>query len=113
MQGTVVSVLTADARSVTVRVELANPEGSGNDLQDRSLATIIIDPQAAVQPTAPVPQANGIVPAREPTQQTNGIVQASYESKLPMNPSSKQGGLVLPPTTRPQSATLPVTKSKK
>jgi hypothetical protein len=61
--GEVVSVLPADARSVTVRVELMNPTEAGEGLKDRSLATIIIDPTQAPQ-TAPAGQPPaGVRPA--------------------------------------------------
>ena len=107
MQATVVSVLTADARSVTVRVELANPdEGSGNELQDRSLATIIIDPQAAAPP-APAQPPEAIVPAGGAMPNEGGIEQASYESKLPRNAASNEGGLVLPAARQPESVNIP------
>ena len=113
MEATVVSVLPADARSVTVRVELANPdEGSGNELQDRSLATIIIDPQAATVPV-PQPQPEAIVPAAGVVQPDEGVVHTSYEGQLPMKPATEQGGLVLPPAQAPGPIMKPIAEPKK
>jgi WD40 repeat protein len=97
--GEVVAVLPADARSVTVRVELANPIDKPSEmLQDRSLATIIIDPSATVPP----PVA-GIVPA---------VTQANPNSDIRTVGAVETPGVVIPaganrPGTLPPAANPP------
>jgi WD40 repeat protein len=101
----VVSVLPHDARQVLVGVELANPSAVGDDLPDRSQATIIISadgqaPQAAAPPATVRPaaatgsEAGGVVPA--------GLVvppAAAPGAALP--PANPGGGPVIPPAVLP------------
>lgn len=62
--GEIVSVVPADAKSVQVRVELMNPidKATGEGLQDRSAATIIVPPGGV--PAAAVPNVLAAPPAK-------------------------------------------------
>jgi WD40 repeat protein len=69
--GEVTWVAPSDPRTFLLRVELANPSGqAGEGLQERSLATLIVNPtgaaaspaSAAVVPTSPVVPAGGVLP---------------------------------------------------
>ena len=54
-QGTIVAITEVDSRSSQIRVEVNNPGGvAAEQLQDRGIATIIIDPTAPAKPL-PVP----------------------------------------------------------
>ncbi len=56
-QGTIVAITEVDSRSSQIRVEVNNPGGVAADqLQDRGIATIIIDPTAPAKPL-PAPAA--------------------------------------------------------
>ncbi len=70
--GEVVSVVPADAKSVQVRVELMNPidKATGEGLQDRSAATIIVPPGGV--PAAAVPNVLAAPPAK--VAQAAGVV---------------------------------------
>ena len=56
-QGTIVAITEVDSRSSQIRVEVNNPGGvDAEQLQDRGIATIIIDPTAPAKPLpAPAP----------------------------------------------------------
>lgn len=97
--GEVVAVLSGDARSVTVRVELMNPTDAGEALKERSLATIIIDPTqlpAVPAPAGarPVNAAGG--PDAGPVVQAGGVTAPA--THLPAS---------LPPAPLPQSSVGP------
>ncbi len=89
--GQVVAVLPADAKSLTVRVEMANPVGAngGDGLKDRSLATIIINPDA--QPPLPAAPAPGDIRPAAAVGEPGGVVPA--------------GGVVVP--AAPSTTTIP------
>lgn len=96
--GEVVSIVSADARSMQVRVEMPNPiDQWGEGLKERSLATIIIDPNQAVTPPAPAapaaPQPAGVRPI--------GAV------------ADPQGGFVVPAVAVSPAAIPPVSGPKK
>jgi WD40 repeat protein len=79
--GEVVSIVSADARSMQVRVEMPNPTDQwGDGLKERSLATIIIDPNQKVTPPAPAapaaPQPAGVRPIGAIGQPQGGVVPA-------------------------------------
>ena len=91
----VVFVQQDSPRTVLVRVELPNPTGgNGEGLQERSLATIIIDPTApmpagaAALPANPVVPAGGVLP-------TVGIIQAGGLGSGAVTPA---GGIAPVPT---------------
>jgi hypothetical protein len=103
--GEVTWVAPTDARTSTVRVELANPSGqAGEGLQERSLATLIINPaaapaaapagSAAVVPMTPVVPAGGPLPP-------GGVVPAAG-SKGPAIPPASAPGAGIPPVSAPQ-----------
>lgn len=64
LAGFVESWLPADARSVQVRVVMMNPQ-AGDQLQDRSMATIIIPPTEEAAP-APAPTPRAQIPVDSP-----------------------------------------------
>jgi WD40 repeat protein len=96
--GEVVSIVSADARSMQIRVEMPNPTDQwGEGLKERSLATIIIDPnqKVAPPPAAPAPaapQPAGVRPI--------GAV------------GNPQGGLVVPAVAVAPAAIPPVSRPK-
>lgn len=106
MTGEVVGVLPHDARQLLVRVEMANPSAAGDDLPDRSQATIIISPDGAAPP-APAPgvrpvaatgaEAGGVIPAGGPV--IPPPLAATPAVTLP--PASPTGGLTIPPAGLP------------
>ena len=93
--GEVVSVVPADAKSVQVRVELMNPidKATGEGLQDRSAATIIVPPGGV--PAAAVPNVLAAPPAKV---SQNAVVPAA--------------GVAVPapggPAVQPATATTPL-----
>jgi len=111
MWGEVVFVQQTDARSATVRVEMDNPiDKHGQGLQDRSLATIIIDPTAPipVAPILPVPPGQG-PRAEEP--KDGGIKRVDFRD--PANPKSvlvpvMMAPAPLPPAFFPGTSDLPM-----
>ena len=99
MVGTVVSALPADARSLTLRVEMPNPLEGG--LVDRSQATIILTPGA--EPAAPPPAAPGVRPA-------GGVVdggQVIPAGGIAPRPAAAAPARPLPPTAGPGGVSLP------
>ena len=105
MVATVVSSLPADARSLTLRVEMANPTDQfEGGLSDRSLATIIITPgnePAALPPVVPAPAApavGNIRPAGGPAD-GGGVVTAG--GVLPQQPAASRPAVVAPPKSLP------------
>ncbi|HET6574473.1 MAG TPA: HlyD family efflux transporter periplasmic adaptor subunit [Fimbriiglobus sp.] len=100
LTGQVVSVLPADARSVTVRVELTNPTDAGEALKDRSLATIIIDPTQSTPAAAPAPAGGRPINAANPD--AGKVVQAGGVSAPAAGPSAP-----LPPAALPRSGVGP------
>ncbi|MGL6074942.1 MAG: HlyD family efflux transporter periplasmic adaptor subunit [Fimbriiglobus sp.] len=102
LTGEVVSIVPIDTKSAQVRIEMANPidKTTGEGLQDRGAATIIIPPggaPAAVAPAMPntqVPPApGGVIPA-------SAVIPAA-PMPTPMAP--------LPPVVAPPAAIPPVT----
>jgi len=62
-QGIIVAITEVDSRSSQIRVEVNNPGGVAADqFQDRGIATIIIDPTAAVKPLPAVAPPKLIAP---------------------------------------------------
>lgn len=103
--GTVVAVLPADAKSLTVRVEMANPVGAsgGDGLKDRSLATIIINPDS--QPALPVapPPVRPAAAAGEP-----GVIIPAGGIAIPTPlPTGTVPPLTAPPAPIPAVPNLP------
>jgi WD40 repeat protein len=92
--GEVVSIVSADARSMQVRVEMPNPlDQWGEGLKERSLATIIIDPNQKVTPPAPAapaaPQpAGGVRPIGAVGTPQGGIIPAVAVAPAPLPPVS-------------------------
>lgn len=97
--GEVVSVQPADARSVTVRVELMNPTDAGEALKERSLATIIIDPTQP--PAAPAPAGGRPVNAAGGPDAGSVVQAGGVQAPATHLPAS------LPPATLPQSSVGP------
>jgi len=106
--GTVVAVLPADAKSLTVRIEMANPVGAngGDGLKDRSLATIIINPDA--QPPLPVapPPVRPAAAAGEP----GGLIPAGGITIPTPLPTGTVPPLTAPPAPIPAVPNLPEKK---
>jgi WD40 repeat protein len=105
LTGEVVSVLPADSRSVTVRVELENPSGeAGEGLKDRSLATILIDPsQPPPTPAAPAP--GGVRPVGAAGAEQGAVVQAGGFGSVP--PVADRPPGPVPPVAAPPAANPP------
>ncbi|OWK34450.1 HlyD family efflux transporter periplasmic adaptor subunit [Fimbriiglobus ruber] len=127
--GQIVAINSADSKSVQVRVEMQNPiDKFGDGLQDRSLATIIINPAAAaaVPPAAPAPaggagakpQVSNVRPAGAGPEDVGPVVPAVAITGLVTTPPAAlapiasappaaeplkgpTGGLVIPPTAAP------------
>ncbi len=99
--GRVEAVLPSDSRSVQVRVVMEHPADGGDGLQDRSMATVVINPDAVVTP------AGQVVPAPQPRPVSKGpdgaLVAPPVETvkpvaaKEPMNDILPAGGVISPP----------------
>ncbi len=107
MVAEVVSVMPADARTVTLSVEMANPTDQfPNGLADRSLATIILTPGS--EPAAPpavvpplVKPAGGVAPM------VGGVVPAGGTSPAATRGPSEAPPKPLPPAAAPSGVTVP------
>lgn len=100
----VVFVQQDSPRTILVQVELPNPTGkSGDGLQERSLATIIIDPTAPMPAAAAIPPAGPVVPAGGVVPATVGIIQAGGLEKTGggnapvLNPPAPMAPVAAPP----------------
>jgi hypothetical protein len=108
VMGEVVAVLPADAKSLTVRVELANPNGvNGDELKDRSMATILINPDA--QPAPPAAPLPGAVRPAAGGVEPGGVIPAGGVA-IPVAPPSGVPPLTVPPAPVPAVPTLPPDK---
>lgn len=110
--GEVVAVLPADARTVQVRVEVVNPtDDSGEGLQDRSLATIVIYPGDGPPPVPAAPRVASTVPAgvivpAAATEKVPGLVVQASEKALPVPfvPTLPPDVLTVPAASTPPDA---------
>ena len=107
--GEIVSVVPADAKSVQVRVELANPidKATGEGLQDRSAATIIVPPggvpASAVPNVQAAPRANPIAAPAPAVVPAGGQVIAA-----PGAPAVQPVGATIPLVTVPPASQPPI-----
>lgn len=86
--GRVEAVLPSDSRSVQVRVVMENPADGGEGLQDRSTATVVINPDAVVAP------GGEVVPAPTPRPLTPGPNGALVSP--PLDGPKLVGGIATP-----------------
>jgi len=110
--GEVVFVQQTDARSVTVRVEMENPgDQAGQGLQDRSLATIIIDPSSPpLLPLAPAPGGPKaeITPAGGIPQAVGAIVPAAATAPRSALEPLMAAPAPIPPIATPLPVAIPI-----
>ena len=107
MVAEVVSVMPADARTVTLSVEMANPTDQfPNGLADRSLATIILTPGSEpAAPPAVVPPA--VKPAGGVAPVVGGVVPAGGTSPAATRGPAEAPPKPLPPAAAPSGVSLP------
>jgi WD40 repeat protein len=113
--GEIVSIVPADAKSVQVRVELANPidKATGEGLQDRSAATIIVPPGGV--PAAAVPNVQAVpIAAPAPVVVPAGGAVVATPGAPAVQPASATAPLVtIPPVSLPPVHRLPTESSPK
>jgi WD40 repeat protein len=102
LTGEVVSVLPADARSMTVRVELENPTEAGEGLKDRSLATILIDPTQP--PPAPAAPAAPGRPISTTPADAGAVIPAGGVAPAVSGPPAPIPPVAAPPEAGPPAA---------
>lgn len=103
LTGYVESWLPADARSVQVRIVMENPQ-AGDQLQDRSMATIIIPPEGDA-PVHPGPRAE--LPVNKPTIQPASAVEPAGAVVPAVNHVPEPATRPMPPTPESQAAPRP------